>query len=144
MKLSNLWKTLTRDQRRAWNVWAKNNAVMLDDGSVRRVSGHKAMTLVLRNRALAGDAANAATVPAATAWLNNALSTRDAGPFTTNVGYVGFRVEQNLAAGTKWFVWATVPVDDGIADPFRQLRFIKCLTLGAQNFDDIIPSFGGD
>ena len=49
MKLSNLWKTLTRDQRRAWNTWAKNNKVLMDDGNVRRVSGHKAMTMVLRS-----------------------------------------------------------------------------------------------
>jgi len=50
MKASNLWRTLTRDQRRAWNAWAKNNEVLLDDGNVRRVSGRKAMTMVLRNR----------------------------------------------------------------------------------------------
>ena len=46
MKLSNLWKSLTRDQRRAWSAWAKTNPVLLDDGSVRRVSGHKAMTMI--------------------------------------------------------------------------------------------------
>src|SRR5262245_52815811 len=51
MKLNTQWKTLTRDQRRAWNAWAKSNKVQLDDRSLRYVSGHKAMTIVLRNRA---------------------------------------------------------------------------------------------
>ena len=93
MKLSNLWKTLTRDQRRAWNAWARSNKVLLDDGSLRFVSGHKAMTMVLRQRAAAGDLANPAIVPAAFAWNNGALSLRDAGPWTVNLGFIGFRVE---------------------------------------------------
>jgi hypothetical protein len=53
MKTSNLWKTLTREQRRSWNAWAKNNKVLLDDGNRRRVSGRKAMSIILRNRGLA-------------------------------------------------------------------------------------------
>ena len=144
MKLSNAWKTLTRDQRRGWNAWAKSNKVLMDDGNVRRVSGHKAMTMVLRNRSVAGEAANAATVPAAFAWLNGALSLRDAGPFTENAGYVGFRVEQNLGAGTKWFVWATPPLAGDVADAQRQLRFVKCMALGAQNINDLLATIGAD
>ena len=70
MKLSTQWKPLNRDQRLAWNAWAKSNNVLLDDGSFRRVSGHKAMTMVLRNRALAGDAVNPGNPPAAAAWLD--------------------------------------------------------------------------
>ena len=144
MKLSNLWKTLTRDQRRVWNAWAKSNPVLLDDGSLRRVSGHKAMTLVLRNRAIAGDAANPTTVPAAATWLVGALSLSDAGPFTTNAGYVGFRVMQNLVAATKWFVWATPPLDAGVNEAHAQLRFVKCLSLGVLNVDDLVSTFGTD
>ena len=142
MKLSNQWKALTRDQRRAWNAWAKSNKVLLDDGNLRRVSGHKAMTMVVRNRAIAGDAANAAVVPAAVAWLNDALSLRDAGPFTVNAGYVGFRVEQNLAAATKWFVWATPPLDTGEANPQRLLRFVMCMSLGGQAVNDLVADIG--
>lgn len=142
MKLSNLWKTLTRDQRRAWNAWAKSNKVLLDDGSLRFVSGHKAMTMILRNRATAGDAANPTAVPAAFAWNVGTLSLRDAGPFTVNMGYVGFRVEQNVAAATKWFVWATPPLDGNTPNPQAQLRFIKCMNLGALAVNDLIPDIG--
>lgn len=142
MKLSNLWKTLTRDQRRAWNAWAKSNKVLLDDGSLRFVSGHKAMTIILRQRAAASDPANPTIVPASFAWNNGALSLRDAGPFTVNVGYVGFRVEQILAAGTKWFVWATPPLDGNTPNPQAQLRFVKCMNLGALAVNDLTPDLG--
>lgn len=138
MKLSNLWKTLTRDQRRAWNAWAKNNMVLLDDGSFRRVSGHKAMTMVLRNRATAGDAANPSVVPAAVAWLDGAFGVNDAGPFTENAGLIGFRANQDIPAGTKWFVWATPPIGDGVAKPQAQLHFVTCLALAAVASDDIV------
>jgi hypothetical protein len=138
MKTASQWKTLTRAQRLAWNAWAKNNKVLLDDGSLRRVSGRKAMTIVLRNRALAGDALNPTTVPAAVAWLNNPLSLRDAGPFTENAGFVGFRAEQNIAGNTKFFVWATPPVDAAVVSPHAGLCFVTCLTLGATALDDLV------
>ena len=73
--------------------------MLLDDGNVRRVSGRKAMTMVLRNRAVAGEAANPAVVPATVTWLDGVLSVRDCGPWTAGAGYVGFRAEQNLADG---------------------------------------------
>jgi hypothetical protein len=121
MKLSSLWKTLNRDQRRAWNAWAKNNKVLLDDGSRRRVSGRKAMTMVVRNRNIAGEAANPSVLPVAVAWLDGALDLSDAGPFTENAGFIGFRAQQNLAAGTKWFVWATTPAAEALpAPPLRR------------------------
>lgn len=142
MKLSNLWKTLTRDQRRAWNAWAKSNKVLLDDGSLRFVSGHKAMTMVLRNRAVAGEAASPTVVPAAFAWQVGALSLRDAGPWTVNMGFIGFRVEQILAAGTKWFVWATPPLDSDAPNPQAQLRFVTCMTLAALAVNDLVPDIG--
>ena len=130
MKLSKQWKSLTRDQKRAWVSWAKNNRLILEDGNLRRVSGHKAFTMVLNNRALAGEAANPTVVPAAVTWLNGALSLYDAGPFTVNNGYVGFRVMQDLLSATKWFVWATPPVNDTELNPQRRLRFVKCMALG--------------
>ena len=67
MKLSTQWKTLTRDQRRVWNAWAKSNPVLLDDGSLRRVS-----------------------------------------------------------------------------EAHAQLRFVKCLSLGVLNVDDLVSTFGTD
>jgi hypothetical protein len=144
MKVSTQWKTLTQGQRRVWNAWAKSNPVLLDDGSVRRVSGRKAMTMVLRNRAIAGEAANPATVPAAVAWLDNALSLRDAGPYTDNAGFIGFRAEENIAAGAKWFVWATPPVDASETNPHRLLRFVKCFEPGEVPQDDLTPDLGPD
>jgi hypothetical protein len=143
MKVSNLWRTLTRDRRRAWNAWAKDNKVLLDDGSVRRVSGRKAMTMVLRNRAIAGEAANPTVVPAAANWLDGALSLRDAGPFTENDGYIGFRCDQELPAGTKWFVWASALVLMTDEQPLTTLRFVTVMNLGAMAVEDVVPSIGG-
>lgn len=142
MKASSLWKTLTRTQRRAWNAWAKSNKVLLDDGNTRFVSGRKAMTMVLRQRAAAGDMANPTIVPTAFAWNTGALSLRDAGPWTMNQGYIGFRAEQILAAGTKWFVWATPPLDGDAPNPQALMRFITCMNLGALVFDDLTPDIG--
>jgi hypothetical protein len=138
MKLSKLWKTLSRDERRAWNAWAKSNKLLLDDGSVRRVSGHKAMTMVVRNRTLAGEAANPATLPAAVAWLDGALGVEDAGPYTENLGFIGFRATQNVAPGTKWFVWATPAVTEDVTELERLLRFVTVLNPGGVNAGDVI------
>ena len=138
MKLSSLWKTLNRDQRRAWNAWAKNNKVLMDDGRVRRVSGHKAMTMVVRNRTIAGEAVNPTVVPAAATWLDGALTVNDAGPYTENAGFIGFRAGQDIPAGTKWFVWATPPLKGDVEKPLAQLRFITCLALGAMAFEDLV------
>jgi hypothetical protein len=141
MKLATQWKTLNRDQRRAWNAWARSNRMLLDNGNVRRVSGRKAMTLVLRNRAIAGEALNPAVVPAAVTWLNNALSTEDAGPYTTPPGQMMLRTTQALAAGTKWFIWATPPVAAGETNAHGKLRFVKFLSLGALAADVYVPRF---
>ena len=145
MKLSTDWKKLNRDQRRAWNAWAKSNAVLLDDGSFRRVSGHKAITQVLRNRTLAGDALNPSVLPTAAAWLDTAFSVRDAGATTQGAGYIGFRVEQNIPAGTKWFVWGTKLVLADEAAPSSKLQFLGVMApgaLSAANGGDVSPNLG--
>ena len=144
MKLNKLWKTLTRDQRQTWKTWAKNNPVLLDDGVLHRVSGEKAFTVVLNQRAGAGEAANASVVPASVTWLGAVFSTYDAGPFTKNAGYVGFRVEQPVLEATKWFVWATRPLLAIESQPLPWLRFVKCMSLGAMNTDDVVPSLAND
>jgi hypothetical protein len=142
MKTSSIWKTLSRDQRRAWNAWAKSNPMLLDDGSMRRVSGRTAMIGVVRNRERAGEALNPVTVPAAVTWMTGQVfSLRDAGPFTLNSGYIGFRAEQPVAAGLKFFVWATPPLPTVQTDPDR-LQFICCLTTGAMAFDDVVATIG--
>jgi hypothetical protein len=136
------WQALTSAQRRAWNEWARHNPMLLDDGSIQQVSGRQAMTMVLRNRVLAGDTTNPATVPGAVVWLNNPLSLRDAGPFTENAGFVGFRAEQALAAGLKWFVWATPPLNDSDTDVDCRLQFVTCMSPGALAYDDLTPTLG--
>ena len=97
--------------------------------------------MVLRNREIAGEAADPSVVPAATEWLDGALSTRDAGPWTENAGYMGFMVEQDIPDGTKWFVWATPPVEGSEVRPQRWLRFVKFMTLGAMVVDETVPNF---
>lgn len=146
MKLSAEWKKLNRDQRRTWNSWAKTNPVLLEDGTFRRVSGHKCMTVVLRNRTLAGDALNPATVPSSAPWMDGAYSVRDAGATTAGAGYIGFRVEQNVPAGTKWFVWASKLVLADEAKPLSNLQFLGVMApgaLSAANGGDVTPSLGG-
>lgn len=143
--MSTEWRKLTRDQRLAWNAWAKSNPVLLDDGSFRRVSAHKAMTMVLRNRAVAGEALNPATVPGAGAWLDGCFSVREAGATTSGAGYIGFRVEQDVPAGTKWFVWGTVPVLADEAKPLGLLRLVGVMApgaLSAANGGDVTPNLG--
>jgi len=147
MKLSTQWKTLNRDQRRAWNAWAKSNPVLLDDGTVRRVSGHKAMTMVLRNRTLASDALNEDTVPTAAPWLGEVFSVRDAGATTAGAGYIGFRVEQDVPAGTKWFIWGTPLLLADETKPLAKLQFLGVLapdTLSAADGGDVTPSLGSE
>ncbi|HNT14151.1 MAG TPA: hypothetical protein PKO21_04735 [Verrucomicrobiota bacterium] len=142
MKAAKEWKSLTQTQRRAWSAWAKNNPVLLADGTVRRVSGRKAMTRVLRNRALAGDAANPAVLPGEATWSDGGLSLRDAGPFTENAGFVGFRAEDNFGPGVKWLVWATRPLGAEEVNAHGWLRFIAVMTPGTLVMGDLTPSIG--
>jgi hypothetical protein len=142
MKAAKEWKSLTQTQRRAWSAWAKNNPMMLDDGNLRRVSGRKAMTMVLRNRAIADEGANPTVVPEPVTWLSGVLSLRDAGPFTVNNGFIGFRLESTIEDATKWFVWASAPLPASEADPHRKLRFVQCLAVPALFADDLTPDVG--
>jgi hypothetical protein len=127
VKLSNLWKTLTRDQRRAWNAWAKNNKVVLDDGTIRRVSGHKAMTMVMRNRFIADEDRYETQIPWATTWRLNAVSLRDVGPWTGSgaPGDMRLRVEETTVVRTDWFVWATGPVPLATQGARLVYRFLR-------------------
>jgi hypothetical protein len=145
MKLNTLWKTLNRDQRRAWNAWAKSNPVLLDDGSFRRVSGHKAMTMVLRNRAAGGEATNPTHLPDAVVWLDGTLSTTETGPLTVP-NYVGFRCGDNGLVDSKWFVWATAPVLTTELNPLATLRFITAFDSGVLDAQgtDITPNLVGN
>ena len=47
-------KSLTRNQKAAWNKWAKLNRVMQPNGLLDYVSGHKACTIIMANRSLMG------------------------------------------------------------------------------------------
>lgn len=142
MKVSSEWKKLTQAQRRVWNARAKDNKVLLDDGSLRRVSGRKAMTMVLRNRAIADDGANPTVVPAAVTWLSGALSLRDAGPFTVNNGFIGFRLESTIEDATKWFVWASAPLPGSETEAHRKLRFVQCLNVPVLFANGLTPDVG--
>ena len=144
MKWNRQWKQLTRDQKAAWKTWAKNNPVRLEHGFVRRVSGEKAFTIVLINRAIAGEAANPTVVSSAATWLSGALSLHDAGPFTANDGFMGFRTTQEIVAATNWFVWATPPRGNDDATPLRKLRFIKCLSVPVLAVEELTPNFVND
>jgi hypothetical protein len=144
MKLNKEWKNLSRDEKRAWRQWAKDNPMLLDSGHARRVSGHKAFTLVLDHRAIAGEPASPPAVPSPISWTPNALNLFDAGPFTTGLGFMGFRTTQALVAPTKWFFWATPPLDDGAPGVLRQMRFIRGFALDAMPSFEVTDSFAPD
>jgi hypothetical protein len=138
VKVSGEWKKLTGTQRRAWNAWARNNPVLLDDGSVRRVSGRKALTMVVRRRAMAGEAASPTVQPVIGDWQQGLLSVDDAGPFTENAGFVGFRTTDDIEVGQKFFVWATPPVSAAETNPHAKLRFVTCWTSPGVGSGDLI------
>ena len=134
------WKSLTRDQRAAWQRWSKDHLQVLDTGVVHRLSARQAFTRVLALRAATGAAANPTILPAAPTWLSGALSARDTGPFT-EAPSVAFRCEAALSSSTKWFVWATPPVPATEQNPLRLLRFVTCLSLGVLAQNAVTPSF---
>jgi hypothetical protein len=79
------------------------------------------------------------------AWLDAAFSVRDAGATTQGAGYIGFRVEQNIPAGTKWFVWGTKLVLADEATPLAKLQFLGVMApgaLSAANGGDVSPNLG--
>lgn len=142
MKKSPLWKTLTKTQKRAWSVWAKSNPILLEDFSVRYVSGGKAMTYVVRNRGIRMDDANPELQPVAHGWgQNGVLSLRDAGPFTVNAGYIGFKCETAVPEG-YWFVWATPPLLSSDPDPDSQMRLIGFMPVVFTAINALTPTLG--
>ena len=102
MKLIKDWKSFTRDQKAAWNKWAKLNRVVLPNGNVDYVTGHKACTLIAANRALFGWTFPTSQTPDGytpllpTPFLNNV----DCGAYTTGAGTLVLRtaVKRTVAA----------------------------------------------
>ena len=127
MKMLKTWKALTRNQKALWSGWAKNNPVLLDGGVVRRVSGRKAYTVVLAQRALAGVALAPTVVPAAVTWVSDGWDLDGSGPFTEGEGVLSLRAAKEIPPGTVWFVWATGPLPEASANPQARLRFITVL-----------------
>ena len=139
--MSKLWKTLTREQKGAWGAWARSNPVLLPDFNVRRVSAQKAFSVVMNNRAVAGVSLAPTVVPAAVTWLGNVFSTRDAGPYTTNTGFIGFRAELAVPDNTKFFIWASPPCGVEIAAARARLRFVGVMTVSpALVPNDVTPN----
>jgi hypothetical protein len=136
MRRDRRWKELSRDQKAAWRTWARNNPVLLDNGVVRRVSGEKAFTIVSANRATALEITDPGLPPSAATWLSGVLTMMDAGPFTTNDGFIGFRTGRDMMVPTRWFVWATPPVGQEVQSPLERLRFVTCLHLGVIGNDE--------
>ena len=136
MKLSKLWNQLTRAQKREWSAWAKNNPLLLDDGNVRRVCGHKAMTIVLANRAMFGDAANPTVLPGTPSWLGTCLTTTGAGVDPTAPGYVGFRATKVVPSGTKLAVYASGLCLGDDPAPLASLRFLSYFNLALSPQDE--------
>lgn len=142
VKVSNAWVTLNKKQKKIWQDWAKNNCLYLFSGKSCHVSAKKAFDFVIQNRMIMGEPLNIEVVPSSPSWLPNVLSTRDAGPYTENHGYMGFRADQELKNPSKWFVWATPPVSENVKKPLKNIHFIKAISLGAMEFDDVVPTFG--
>jgi hypothetical protein len=60
------------------------------------------------------------------------------------VAYIGFRPEQDLAAGTKWFVWASAMALLDDPQPLATMRFLGVLAPPALSTaaHDVTPSMG--
>ena len=148
MKLLKEWKRLTRDQKAAWNKWAKLNRVVLPNGNVDYVTGHKACTLIAANRALFGwtypntQTPDGYTPLLPVPFLNNV----DCGAYTTGAGQLVLRTAVQLnAEESNFLVWATPPVTADVVDPAPLFRF--CKAFAPQ--DDIltntfIPNFAAE
>lgn len=148
MKLIKDWKKFTRVQKEAWNKWAKINRVVLPDGNVDYVTGHKACTLIAANRALFGWTFPTSQTPDGytpllpTPFLTNV----DCGAYTSGPGTLVLRTAVQLnAEESNFLVWATPPVTADVVDPAPLFRF--CKAFAPQ--DDIlvntfIPNFAAD
>ncbi len=128
MKLLKEWKGLTRNQKIAWNKWAKINRVMQPNGLLDYVSGHKACTIIAGYRALFGWTFPIAQTPEGytpllpTPFLNNV----DCGAYTTGAGQLVLRTAVLLhAEESNFLVWATPPVTADVVNPSPLFRFCK-------------------
>ena len=148
MRLTKQWKTFTRDQKAAWNKWAKVNRVVLPDGNVDFVSGRKACTLINANRALFGWNFPAAQTPEGYAPLlpTPFLTNVDCGAYTTGAGELVLRsLVQLNAEESNFLVWATPPVTGDVIDPGPLFRFCKAFALMDDVLvDTFIPNFASD
>ena len=128
MKLIKQWKSFTRDQKAAWNKWAKVNRVVLPNWNVDYVTGHKACTLIAANRALFGwtypitQTPDGYTPLLPTPFLNNV----DCGAYTSGAGTLVLRTAVMLnAEESNFLVWATPPVTADVVNPAPLFRFCK-------------------
>ncbi len=144
IQLKEQWKSLNEEERKLWTEWAKSNEILLPSDALGRVNAQKAFEIILNNRFTAGEVLKAALPPEKTEWFSEALSLRDAGPFTENAGYMGLRADRPITASTKWFVCATPLLSEYDVYPEGQFNFIKLLSLGKMEFDDLTPDFAPD
>ena len=136
MRMSKAWGNLTRDEKAAWNVWAKSNPMVLDASLVRRVSGRKAFSLVEGNRRTAGAALTPTVLPADVVWLEAPLSARDCPPDVEDGAGVMLRAEANIPGGTKFFIWATPPLLGTVRAVRGHFRFMGVVTTPAMTADE--------
>ena len=139
MKLIKDWKKFTRAQKEAWNKWAKKNRVVLPNGNVDYVTGHKACTLVNGYRALFPWSFPVSQTPEGytpllpTPFLTNV----DCGAYTTGAGSLLLRTAVQLnAEESNFLVWATPPVTADVVDPAPLFRFCKAFA----PVDDILAN----
>ena len=148
MKLIKAWKGLTRSQKVAWNKWAKTNRVVLPNGNVDFVTGHKACTIIMGYRALFGwtfpitQTPDGYTSLLPTPFLNNV----DCGAYTTGAGTLVLRTAVQLnAEESNFLVWATPPVTAEVVDPAPLFRFCKAFAVQTDiPVNTYIPNFAAD
>lgn len=148
MKLLKQWKGMTRAQKQAWRSWAKQNPVVLPNGNVDFVTGHKACTLINANRALFPWNFPLSQTPEGYTPLLPVpfLTNEDCGAYTTGPGELVLRTLVQLnAEESNFLIWATPPVTADVVDPAPLFRFCKAFAL----MDDVladrfIPNFAAD
>lgn len=149
MKLIKDWKKFTRVQKEAWNKWAKLNRVVLPNGNVDYVSGHKACTLIAANRALFGwNFPTSQTPDGYTPLLPTPFLTNvDCGAYTTGAGSLLLRTLVQLnAEESNFLVWATPPVTADVVNPAPLFRFCKAFAPTDADIlaNTFLPNFATD
>ena len=133
---SNEWRTLTDQQRDAWNAWAGTHPIIDRLGASKLMTGAQAYTKINTNRDLAGDATTNSTVPEEPEWTSLIIDT--ATPIAADVsdGEVLIPLGDGAANDQVLFCYVTKPLSAGISNFTNEERLVAVHTIGGTEVAD--------